>query len=50
MHVRWQDDSGAGPILVVYILRWERLDSRTATRRARRSGADARLRLYGFKK
>ena len=28
MHVRWQDDSGAGPDpTVLYMLRWETLDS-----------------------
>ncbi|HXU01637.1 MAG TPA: BNR repeat-containing protein [Polyangia bacterium] len=50
MHVRWQDDSGAGPDpTVLYMLRWETLDSNRDMRRSP-IPPPTRLRLYGFKK
>jgi hypothetical protein len=50
MHVRWQDDSGAGPDpTVLYMLRWETLDSNRDMPRSP-IPPPTRLRLYGFKK
>jgi putative BNR repeat neuraminidase len=50
MHVRWADDSGAGPDpTVIYMLRWETLDSNRDMPRSPIPPA-TRLRLYGFNK
>ena len=50
MHVRWADDSGAGPDpTVIYMLRWETLDSNRDMPRSP-IPPPTRLRLYGFKK
>jgi hypothetical protein len=50
MHVRWQDDSGAGPDpTIIYMLRWETLDSNRDMPRST-IPPPTRLRLYGFKK
>ena len=50
MHVRWQDDSGAGPDpTILYMLRWETLDSNRDMPRSP-IPPPTRLRLYGFKK
>ena len=52
MHVRWADDSGAGPdpANVLYMLRWETLESNRDMARPTPDPAADRLRLYGFKK
>jgi hypothetical protein len=51
MGVRWQDDSGAGPdATVLYMLRWETLDSNRDMARSPPYPPPSRLRLYGFKK
>ena len=50
MHVRWADDSGAGPDpAILYMLRWETLDSNRDMPRSP-IPAPTRLRLYAFKK
>jgi hypothetical protein len=50
MHVRWQNDSGAGPDpTILYMLRWETLDSNRDMPRST-IPPPTRLRLYGFKK
>jgi len=50
MHVRWADDSGAGPDpTVLYMLRWETLDSNRDMPRSP-IPPPTKLRLYGFKK
>src|SRR5436190_6949792 len=51
MGVRWQDDSGAGPDpSIIYMLRWETLDSNRDMARPPPYPPPTRLRLYGFKK
>jgi putative BNR repeat neuraminidase len=50
MHVRWADDSGAGPDpSIIYMLRWETLDSNRDMPRTPIPPA-THLRLYGFRK
>ena len=51
MHVRWADDSGAGPDpAILYMLRWETLDSNRDMARPAPYPAPTHLRLYGFRK
>jgi hypothetical protein len=51
MHVRWADDSGAGPdATILYMLRWETLDSNRDMARPMPYPPPSRLRLYGFRK
>ena len=50
MHVRWADDSGAGPDpAILYMLRWETLDSNRDMATSP-IPPPTRLRLYAFKK
>jgi len=50
MGVRWQDDSGAGPdSSILYMLRWETLDSNRDMARNPPYPPPTHLRLYGFR-